>query len=58
MVAMISLFYQGPNAVNLTAAAILLDRTISLFSILVIGLIVFLFAFSRKAAKQPSSKKP
>lgn len=58
MVAMISLFYQGPNAVNLTAAAILLDRTISLFSILAIGLIVFLFAFSRKAAKQPSPKKP
>jgi uncharacterized protein (TIRG00374 family) len=58
MVAMISLFYQGPNAVNLTAAAILLDRTISLFSILAIGLIVFLFAFSRKAAKQPSQKKP
>jgi uncharacterized protein (TIRG00374 family) len=58
MVAMISLFYQGPNAVNLTAAAILLDRTISLFSILAIGLIVFLFAFSRKAAKQPPSKKP
>jgi uncharacterized protein (TIRG00374 family) len=58
MVAMIALFYRGPNAVNLTAAAILLDRTISLFSILAIGLAVFLFAFSRKAAKQPSPKKP
>ncbi len=58
MVAMIALFYRGPNAVNLTAAAILLDRTISLFSILAIGLVVFLFAFSRKAAKQPSPKKP
>jgi glycosyltransferase 2 family protein len=58
MVAMISLFYRGPNAVNLTAAAILLDRTISLFSILAIGLIVFLFAFGRKAAKQPLTQKP
>jgi len=58
MVAMISLFYRGPNAVNLTAAAILLDRTISLFSILTIGLIVFLFAFGRKAAKRPITQKP
>lgn len=58
MVAMISLFYRGPNAVNLTAAAILLDRTISLFSILAIGLIVFLFAFGRKAAKRPITQKP
>jgi uncharacterized protein (TIRG00374 family) len=49
MVAMIALFYQGANAVNLTAAAILLDRTISLLSILIIGFFVFLFAFSRKA---------
>jgi len=57
MVAMISLFYRGPNAVNLTAAAILLDRTISLFSILAIGLIVFLFAFGRKTAKQPLTQK-
>jgi uncharacterized protein (TIRG00374 family) len=49
MAAMIALFYQGANAVNLTAAAILLDRAISLLSILVIGFFVFLFAFSRKA---------
>lgn len=49
MVAMISLFYKGANAVNLTAAAILLDRSISLLSILIIGFFVFLFAFSRKA---------
>jgi uncharacterized protein (TIRG00374 family) len=55
MVAMIALFYQGPNAVNLTAAAILLDRTISLFSILLIGFIVFLIAFGRKTAKQARS---
>lgn len=51
MLAMITLFYQGPNASNLTAAAILLDRTISLFSILVIGFVVFMIAFGRKAAK-------
>jgi uncharacterized protein (TIRG00374 family) len=52
MVAMIALFYQGSNAVNLAAAAILLDRTISLFSILAIGFVVFIIAFSRKAAQQ------
>lgn len=58
MVAMIALFYRGADAVNLTAAAILLDRTISLFSILIIGLIVFLFAFGRKAASKGQIKKP
>lgn len=52
MLAMIRLFYQGPNASNLTAAAILLDRLISLFSIILIGFVVFLIAFGRKAAKQ------
>lgn len=52
MLAMITLFYQGPNASNLTAAAILLDRTISLFSIMAIGFVVFLIAFGKKAAKQ------
>lgn len=51
MLAMITLFYHGPNASNLTAAAILLDRTISLFSILVIGFVVFMIAFGKKAAK-------
>lgn len=51
MLAMITLFYHGPNASNLTAAAILLDRTISLFSIMVIGFVVFMAAFGRKAAK-------
>ncbi len=53
MLAMIALFYHGPNASNMTAAAILLDRTISLFSILVIGLVVFLIAFGKKASRQP-----
>jgi uncharacterized protein (TIRG00374 family) len=51
MAAMIALFYQGPNLVNLTAAAILLDRAISLFSILLFGSILFLVAFGRKAAR-------
>lgn len=54
MVAMIALFYRGANVVNLAAAAILFDRIISLFSILIIGFIVFLIAFSKKATrKQP-----
>jgi len=52
MVAMIALFHQGPNAPNLTAAAILLDRTISLFSLLAIGAIVFFIAVGRKANQQ------
>ncbi|MDQ2886366.1 MAG: hypothetical protein M3Y39_09790, partial [Chloroflexota bacterium] len=52
MVAMIALFYQGTNAVNLTAAAILLDRTITLLSILVIGSFVFLLAFGKRAARK------
>ncbi|MBO0781799.1 MAG: flippase-like domain-containing protein, partial [Ktedonobacteraceae bacterium] len=52
MVAMIALYYQGPNLVNLTAAAILLDRMITLFSILLFGSVVFLFAFGRKAASK------
>ncbi len=56
MAAMIALFYQGANAVNLTAAAILLDRSISLLSILVIGLVVFLIAFGRRAARRGSDK--
>ena len=51
MVAMIALFYRGTDAVNQTAAAILLDRTITLFSILLIGFIVFVLAFGRKAAR-------
>jgi uncharacterized protein (TIRG00374 family) len=49
MAAMLALFSQGANAVNLTAAAILLDRSITLLSILLIGSIVFLVTFGRKA---------
>ena len=52
MLAMIALFTQGtPNALNLATAAILLDRTISFFSILVFGFIVFMIAFGRQTTK-------
>src|SRR5258708_692330 len=47
MVAMIGLFSHGTS--NLTAAAILLDRTISLFSILLIGFVIFIIAFVKNA---------
>ncbi len=58
MLAMIALFTQGtPNALSLATAAILLDRTISLFSILVFGFIVFMFAFGRQATKLPKAIK-
>ncbi len=56
MLAMIALFSANHN---LAAAAILSDRAISLFSILIIGFIVFMFAFgrdTRKAAKQAKSR--
>lgn len=45
MIAMLALF---TSARNLAAAGIVLDRTISLFSILVIGLIVFLVVSARR----------
>jgi uncharacterized protein (TIRG00374 family) len=52
MVAMIALFNAGTaNATSLSLAAVLLDRTISLFSIMVIGFIVFMIAFGRQTAK-------
>ncbi len=51
LLAMITLFYHGSDAVNRTAAAILLDRTITYFSIITLGLIVFLLAFGRKTAQ-------
>ncbi|GHO52195.1 lysylphosphatidylglycerol synthase transmembrane domain-containing protein [Ktedonobacter robiniae] len=53
MIPIIGLFYTGPNAVNLSTAAILLDRTISLFSVLVFGGIVFLIAFGRQTTTKP-----
>ena len=57
MLAMITLFTKGiGNALSVATAAILLDRTISLFSIIVLGFIVFMLAFGRQAAKQ--AKKP
>ncbi|GCE03673.1 lysylphosphatidylglycerol synthase transmembrane domain-containing protein [Dictyobacter aurantiacus] len=52
MAAMIALFYKGVDLVNQTAAAILLDRIITLFSILVFGFIVFIIAFGKKAAQK------
>lgn len=45
---------------SLAAAAILLDRTISLFSIIIIGFVVFILAFgrqARQAAKQAKTVK-
>ena len=47
MIAMLALF---TSALNLAAASVLLDRTISLLSVLVIGLIVFLIGSARRAA--------
>ncbi len=53
MLAMITLFTKGlANALSLATAAILLDRTISLFSIIALGFIVFMLAFGRQATKQ------
>ncbi|MDQ6660629.1 MAG: flippase-like domain-containing protein [Chloroflexota bacterium] len=37
---------------SLAAAAIVLDRSVSLFSIMVIGFVVFMFAFSRQTHKK------
>lgn len=51
MLAMIALF--SPN-LSLAAAAILLDRTVSLFSVIVIGFVFFILEFERHAAKQVS----
>lgn len=53
MAAMILLFNHGSaNAGNMSAAAIVLDRSISLLSIWVIGFIVFMLAFGRQTAKK------
>ena len=56
MVAMIALFYQGADVANHTAAAIVLDRIISLVSLLVIGFVVFTLAFGRKAVQETRVK--
>lgn len=42
---------------SLAAAAILLDRTISLFSIIIIGFIVFILAFGKQPSKQTKTVK-
>jgi glycosyltransferase 2 family protein len=53
MAAMILLFNHGTaNAGNMSAAAIVLDRSISLLSIWIIGFIVFMLAFGRQTAKK------
>jgi uncharacterized protein (TIRG00374 family) len=58
MLAMIGLFNLGTaNAVNVATAAILLDRTISLFSIVVFGFIVFMLAFGRQATRETQQVK-
>jgi glycosyltransferase 2 family protein len=54
MLAMIALFSSNHN---LAAAAILSDRAISLFSILIIGFIVFMFAFGRDTRKAANKAK-
>lgn len=56
MIGMLALFTASRN---LGAAAVLLDRTISLFSILLIGLIVFLIAAGQRAARaRTTGQKP
>jgi uncharacterized protein (TIRG00374 family) len=58
MLAMIGLFNHGTaNALNVGTAAILLDRTISLFSIVAFGFIVFMLAFGRQAARETQQVK-
>jgi len=54
MLAMIALFTLDSSR---AAAAILIDRTISLFSLLAIGLIVFMIAVGRDAAKLNRQKR-
>ncbi|HET8913012.1 MAG TPA: lysylphosphatidylglycerol synthase transmembrane domain-containing protein [Ktedonobacteraceae bacterium] len=46
------------NITNLASASVLLDRTISYASILVLGFIVFLVAFGRNAGREKKTKKP
>ncbi len=53
MAAMILLFNPGiAHATSLSAAAVVLDRTISLLSIWVIGFIVFIIAFGKQTTRQ------
>ncbi len=55
MLAMLLVFVHGPNAQNSSAAAIVLDRMISLGSVLVFGGILYLLVFVRNARKQAVS---
>lgn len=53
MLAMIALFNWGTSAaLSVSTAAILLDRTISLLSVIVFGFIAFLLAFGKQVTKQ------
>ena len=56
MFAMIALF-NPVNSLSLATAAILLDRTISLFSVIAFGFIVFMLAFGRQATKQAKKSR-
>jgi glycosyltransferase 2 family protein len=51
MALVIALFYRGADVTNQIFAAIILDRLISYFSILAIGLVVFLIAFGKTATQ-------
>ncbi len=54
MTVMIGIYYTGSNLKDQALAAVLLDRAITFFSILLIGFIVFLFAFGRHSTKSPA----
>ena len=54
MIAMLMLY---TSSRNLSAAAVLLDRTISLLSILVLGFLVFLIASGRRVARRHRSTR-
>jgi glycosyltransferase 2 family protein len=60
MIGMIALFNSSTLTTHksLAAAAIVIDRTITLLSILVIGSIVFIFALGRSTRKQSNQNKP
>ena len=60
MAAMIVLLNPGTltTGKSLAAAAILLDRTISLFSIIIIGFVVFMIAFGRQARQATRQPEP
>ena len=54
MTVMIGIYYTGSNLKDQALAAVLLDRVITFFSILIIGFIVFLLAFGLRSPKSPA----